>query len=125
MPTERGERRRSALLEAAAALLEEAGFRGRVAPRGRGGAGLPLASTTYYFASREQLVEEAVRHGAHRSVDAARARAAEVGPADASPERLAAAIVDLVAGDADEARLLTIYERYVQAGRHPRPCALT
>ena len=119
MPTERGERRRGALLEAAAELLEEEGFAAvshrAVAAR----AGLPLASTTYYFASREQLVEEAVRHGAHRSVDAARARAAEVGPADASPERLAAAIVDLVAGDADEARLLTIYERYVQAGRHP------
>jgi DNA-binding transcriptional regulator YbjK len=119
VPTERGERRRGALLEAAAALLEEQGFAAvshrAVAAR----AGLPLAATTYYFASREQLVEEAVRHGAERHLEAARARAAEIGFADAAPERLAAAIVDLVAGDADEARLLTIYERYVQAGRHP------
>lgn len=119
MPTERGERRRGALLEAAAALLEEEGFAAVTHRAVAARAGLPLASTTYYFASREQLVEEAVHHSADRYIGAARARAAGVGPADAPPERLAAAIVDLVAGDADEAQLLTIYERYIQAGRHP------
>lgn len=119
MPTERGERRRTALLEAAAALLEDEGFAAvshrAVATRAK----LPLAATTYYFSSREELVEEAVRHGAERYLEAARARAAAVGPADADPPRMARAVVDVVAGDADEARLLTVYERYVQAGRHP------
>jgi len=117
--TERGERRRSALLEAAAALLVEEGF-GAVSHRAVAArAGLPLAATTYYFSSREQLVEEAVQHMAEGYLEVARSRVERVGRSDATPARLARAIVDLVSGEAGEAQLLTIYERYVQAGRHP------
>src|SRR5690349_22935278 len=62
--TPKGERRRAALVEAAAELLVEGGFdavRHRaVAER----AGLPLASTTYYFDSLDELVTAAVElHG--------------------------------------------------------------
>src|SRR3954471_15740661 len=58
--TPKGERRRQALVEAATELLIESGFDGvrhrAVAER----AGLPLASTTYYFSSLEELVTAAV-----------------------------------------------------------------
>lgn len=119
MTTERGERRRLALLEAAAGLLVEEGF-GAVSHRAVATrAGLPLAATTYYFSSREQLVEQAVQHMAEGYLEVARARVERVGRRDATPGRLARVIVDLVSGEADEAQLLTIYERYVQAGRHP------
>ena len=57
--TPKGERRRYALVSAAAELLCEGGFdavRHRaVAQR----AGLPLASTTYYFSSLDDLIEKA------------------------------------------------------------------
>src|SRR5919202_4487206 len=58
--TPKGERRRYALVSAAADLLCEGGFEAvrhrAVAER----AGLPLASTTYYFSSLEELVTAAV-----------------------------------------------------------------
>lgn len=60
---ERSRERRDALLDAAIALFAESGKRGvthrAVATR----AGLPTASTTYYFASIDELVREALtRH---------------------------------------------------------------
>ena len=60
--TPKGERRRYALVSAAADLLREGGFeavRHRAVARR---AGLPLASTTYYFSSLDNLVENAVEH---------------------------------------------------------------
>src|SRR4051794_27277197 len=62
--TPKGERRRQALVEAAAELLIEGGFdavRHRaIAER----AGLPLSSTTYYFDSLDELIAAAVEHHA-------------------------------------------------------------
>ena len=64
MGTPKGERRRDALTAAAAELLGSGGFdavRHRAVAEK---AGLPLASTTYYFASLDELVTVAVeRHG--------------------------------------------------------------
>src|SRR6476646_2580810 len=62
--TPKGERRRDALTAAAAELLGSGGFdavRHRAVAEK---AGLPLASTTYYFGSLDELVTVAVeRHG--------------------------------------------------------------
>ena len=60
--TPKGERRRYALVSAAADLLCEGGFdavRHRAVARR---AGLPLASTTYYFSSLDDLIAKAVEH---------------------------------------------------------------
>ncbi|MFZ3306325.1 MAG: TetR family transcriptional regulator, partial [Mycobacterium sp.] len=60
--TPKGERRRYALVSAAAELLCEGGFeavRHRAVARR---AGLPLASTTYYFSSLDDLIASAVAH---------------------------------------------------------------
>ena len=60
--TPKGERRRYALVSAAAELLCEGGFdavRHRAVARR---AGLPLASTTYYFSSLDDLIAKAVEH---------------------------------------------------------------
>ena len=60
--TPKGERRRYALVNAAAELLREGGFeavRHRAVARR---AGLPLASTTYYFSSLDDLIASAVAH---------------------------------------------------------------
>ncbi|WP_280334686.1 TetR family transcriptional regulator, partial [Nocardia wallacei] len=78
--TPKGERRRQALVAAAAELLLEGGFdavRHRsVATR----ADLPLASTTYYFESLEDLIARAVEFSGNAELEAMRRRRAGGGP---------------------------------------------
>ncbi|MGH2910509.1 MAG: TetR/AcrR family transcriptional regulator [Solirubrobacteraceae bacterium] len=70
----RGQARRTALLEATLELLAEQGADALTHRRVAAHAGLPLASTTYWFESKEQLLTEALRYAAER--DEARLRAA-------------------------------------------------
>jgi DNA-binding transcriptional regulator YbjK len=121
--TPKGERRRQALVEAAAELLVERGFdavRHRaVAER----AELPLASTTYYFDSLDELVTAAVEH--HGRTELVRGTAL----LDALPTqpRGLDAVVDLVldqllgppGGDRDAELVLLRYERLVATFRRP------
>src|SRR3569833_488946 len=123
--TPKGERRRAALVEAAAKLLAEGGFdavRHRaVAER----AGLPLASTTYYFDSLEDLVTAAVEHHSNAELAAGRRRHEEL----ATRNRGVQATVDLVREmlrgpetddpEADAEAVLLRYERLVATGRRP------
>lgn len=102
-------------------MLVEEGFAGvshrAVATR----AGLPLAATTYYFASREELVAEAARHELSSRLAEVRAVVAGL-PEGRRPARTAAeAFVGvLLLGERDDARLLAHYEQFVAAGRHER-----
>lgn len=121
--TPKGERRRQSLVAAAAELLVEGGFdavRHRaVAER----AGLPLASTTYYFASLDELVTAAVEQYARVELDRGRALL-EALPAE---RRDLDSVVDLVldqllgppAGDQDAELVLLRYERLVATFRRP------
>jgi DNA-binding transcriptional regulator YbjK len=121
--TPRGQGRRDRLVQAACAILGERGFDalGHRAVAGR--AGLPLAATTYYFATLDDLIEAAAQAFGEPLMREARALAADLPPPPQPPDVVARLIVTLVVGDAERAdpvRLLTFYERYVQAGRHPR-----
>lgn len=114
----RGRRRRAALLDAAAALLAEGGF-GAVSHRAVADrAVLPLAATTYYFASRDDLAasafEKLVRDELTRIRQLLRDR-----PVGADPRSLATVLVRAMApADSAERRYqLALYELYVQAGR--------
>jgi DNA-binding transcriptional regulator YbjK len=121
--TPKGERRRQALVEAAAALLVEGGFEAvrhrAVAER----AGLPLASTTYYFGSLDDLISTAVEH--HARGELVRGRAL----LEALPEqpRDIDSVIDLVldqllgapAGEQDAELVLLRYERLVATFRRP------
>lgn len=121
--TPKGERRRQALVEAAAALLVEGGFEGlrhrAVAER----AGLPLASTTYYFDSLDELIAAAVEHHGRAELERGRALLAAL-PAKT---RDFDSVVDLVldqllgpsAGERDAELVLLRYERLVATGRRP------
>jgi DNA-binding transcriptional regulator YbjK len=121
--TPKGERRRQSLVAAAAALLVEGGFdavRHRaVAER----AGLPLASTTYYFDSLDDLITAAVEHYSRAELIRGRALLAAL-PAE---RRDLDAVVDLVldqllgppAGDLDAELVLLRYERLVATFRRP------
>ena len=115
----RGVQRRGALVEAAAGLLLEQGFTAishrAVAAR----AALPLASTTYYFDSADDLRDAALHHVA----ETWGARADAV--VDALPPRLdraaaARAVVGVIGADRPSPEVLLMYERYLEAGRHER-----
>ena len=56
----RGERRRQAILEAALRVIAERGVANTTHRAVAVEAGVPLASTTYYFASLDELLEEAL-----------------------------------------------------------------
>lgn len=122
--TPKGERRRLALVSAAADLLLEGGIdavRHRaVAAR----AGLPLASTTYYFESLGDLVACAVNQNAERELDLMRARVEGITPRRRGVEATADLIVDLLVGPAENGeggreQLIARYERFVASARHP------
>jgi DNA-binding transcriptional regulator YbjK len=121
--TAKGERRRQELVTAAAALLRSGGFDALRHRAVAEGAGLPLASTTYYFASLEDLVTAAVERTSRDELAEGRAQF------DALPEEaldtpeLAELVLDQLLGPESRegglAAVLLRYERLVGAGRRP------
>jgi len=121
--TPKGERRRYALISAAAELLREAGFeavRHRAVARR---AGLPLASTTYYFSSLDDLVAKAVEYICAVETAQLRARVDALPRRRRGAEAIADVLVDLLVGDADgeasSEELISRYERYIACARQP------
>lgn len=117
--TRKGERRRYALVTAAAELLCEGGFEAvrhrAVADR----AGLPLASTTYYFSSLEELVEQAVEYlGAVEGAEL-RERVQALSRRRRGAEAAADLLVDLLAADSTREQTISRYERYIACARNP------
>ncbi|WP_372667283.1 TetR/AcrR family transcriptional regulator [Amycolatopsis kentuckyensis] len=123
--TPKGERRRAALVEAAAKLLVEGGFdavRHRaVAER----AGLPLASTTYYFDSLEDLVAAAVEHHGQGELETGRRRLEELATRNRGVQATVELVLEMLLGpetddpEADAEAVLLRYERLVATGRRP------
>lgn len=115
--TPKGERRRHELVAAAAALLTEGGFdaiRHRaVAER----AGLPLASTTYYFDSLDELIEAAVEFNGRAELDDGRARLARMLAGE--PTDVIEFVLDQLVSDHDSQAVMLRYERLVGTGRRP------
>ncbi|MGB3351312.1 MAG: TetR family transcriptional regulator [Mycobacterium sp.] len=121
--TPKGERRRYALVSAAADLLCEGGFdavRHRAVARR---AGLPLASTTYYFSSLEDLIAKAVEHVGTREATELRDRVAVLSRRRRGAESTAEVLVDLLVGESPERvteQLISRYERLIACARQPR-----
>ncbi len=115
---DRSRRRREALLRATVELVSEGGAQSvthrAVAQR----AGVPLASTTYYFASVQQLIEEALKvHVAERvaEIQGLAVAVSEPGASAAQfAERLAEALVAAPPGV-----LVAQYQLYLEAARNP------
>lgn len=115
--TPKGERRRYALVSAAAELLGEGGFeavRHRAVARR---AGLPLASTTYYFSSLDDLIARAVEHIGMIEVAQLRARVSALSRQRRGPETTAVVLVDLLVGEMSSPglaeQLISRYERHI------------
>jgi DNA-binding transcriptional regulator YbjK len=65
----RGEARRAALLDAVLRIVTEVGVDAVTHRRVADVAGLPLASTTYWFESKEQMLTAALERAAERDID--------------------------------------------------------
>lgn len=121
--TPKGERRRQALVVAAAQLLTEGGFEAirhrAVAER----AELPLASTTYYFSSLDDLIAAAVEHAAQEELDTGRRRLAELTEAHRGTDTMIELMLDMLlgtrSGDGGAEQVLLRYERLVGSPRRP------
>ncbi|HET9126048.1 MAG TPA: TetR family transcriptional regulator [Solirubrobacteraceae bacterium] len=135
----RGPARRVALLEATLALLAEHGADALTHRRVAEHAGLPLASTTYWFDSKEHLLTEALRYAAER--DAARLRSAAESlitrceQEDSAPtaSEIVAVVLDPCHEEsrspdpraAERAALLATYALMLEAARRPALQALS
>jgi TetR/AcrR family transcriptional regulator, regulator of biofilm formation and stress response len=117
----RGTRRREAILRAALRVIGERGVGATTHRAIAEAAGVPVATTTYYFASLDELLEQALRLFVAEEV----ARLGELTQALAAagpvaPERAAAVFADEIAGfvphDPEQVAQL---ELYVEACRRP------
>ena len=117
--TPKGERRRFALVCAAADLLCEGGFEAVTHRAVADRAGLPLASTTYYFSSLEELIETAVDHLGTAEVTRLRKQVKDLPRRRRGAEAAADLLVDLLAGEPHREQLISRYERYIACARHP------
>ncbi len=132
--TPKGERRRFALVSAAADLLREGGFdavRHRAVARR---AGLPLASTTYYFSSLDELIAAAVEYIGMAEAAQMRNRVSSLSRRRRGAESTAEILVDLLMNNPDNPdnpdnadnpdksgtdQLISRYERYIACARQP------
>jgi DNA-binding transcriptional regulator YbjK len=116
---DRSRRRREALLRATIELLGETGAKSvthrAVAER----AGVPLASTTYYFASVQQLVEEALKlHVSERVTQLQGMAALALSATGASAQDIAKRLAEVLVA-APTPILMAQYQLYLEAGRNP------
>lgn len=83
-------------------------------------AGVPLAATTYYFPTKDDLIRCALADAATTAVESMRSALPQILSAR-SPDALAAALAAYYAGELDTSRscLMTLYELYAEAGRNP------
>jgi DNA-binding transcriptional regulator YbjK len=115
---ERSRTRRDLLLRAAMTLISEGGTRAVTHRAVAAQAGLPPASTTYYFDSIAQLTEEALRlHVAERvaELESLVASAAEGGR---TVEEIARRVADSLSSRAQDVTIGQ-FEVYLEAARHP------
>ena len=110
-------------MSAAAELLSEGGFeavRHRAVARR---AGLPLASTTYYFSSLDDLIARAVEHIGMIEVAQLRSQVNALSRRRRGPETTAEVLVDLLVGDVSgpglAEQLISRYERNIACTRLP------
>ncbi len=116
----RGAARRDALLDAVLRVVAEVGVDAVTHRRVAEVAGLPLASTTYWFESKEHLLTAALERAAERDIERLRAFLDEVPVPAADPLGLVVrAILGPIEGQASRGWLLATYALVLEAARRP------
>ncbi len=118
----RGAARREALLDAVLKVVAEVGVEAVTHRRVAEAAGLPLASTTYWFDSKEHLLTAALERAADRDIESLHAFLDETRDPTADPlATLVRAILGRPedSGQANRAWLLATYALMLEAARRP------
>jgi DNA-binding transcriptional regulator YbjK len=127
-PRPRGKARRDALLDAVIRIVAEVGVDAVTHRRVAEAADLPLASTTYWFDSKEHLVTAALERAADGDIARLRDFADNASGLDADPLRLAVgAILDPIEASDHACRgsLLATYALLLEGARRPALRAVT
>jgi TetR/AcrR family transcriptional regulator, regulator of biofilm formation and stress response len=118
----RGAARREALLDAVLEVVAEVGVDAVTHRRVAEVAGLPLASTTYWFESKEHLLTAALERAAERDIERLRAFLSDAPEPSADP---LATVVRAILGPIEESTqtcrtwLLATYALMLEAARRP------
>jgi TetR/AcrR family transcriptional regulator, regulator of biofilm formation and stress response len=121
-PRPRGEARREALLDAVLRVVAEVGADAVTHRRVAEVAELPLASTTYWFESKEQMLTEALEHAADRDIERLGGLLGDTAADTSDPLALAVgALLDPIEalGQTSRGRLLATYTLMLEAARRP------
>ena len=114
----RGERRRSAILAAALRVIAERGVAATTHRAVAEVAGVPTSTTTYYFKSLDELLDEALLLFVREEAERLRAVAAQLEGQPVAPAEVAHVLVDeLRAGRSKED--VAQFELYLEASRRP------
>lgn len=115
-----GAGRRAAILEATVRILVRGGLAAVTHRAVAREADVPLAATTYYFRSKEELLGEALATMVADEIARLGQRAAVMGEGLSSPGDSAAALAEVLFPDAEATRaLLAKFEVYLEAARRP------
>jgi DNA-binding transcriptional regulator YbjK len=112
---ERGIRRREELLRAALSVIGERGIGGATHRAIAEAAGVPVATTTYYFSSLDELLEEALRLFVREEVSTLAGVTAAIEEAHGS----ASDVIRAVAAGLRDASSAAQFDLYVEASRRP------
>ncbi|MCB9628217.1 MAG: TetR family transcriptional regulator [Sandaracinaceae bacterium] len=117
----RGEETRNAVLAATLRVLAREGTRGVTHRAVAAEAGTSLRATTYYFASREELLRESLRYYAETAGSRLAHLAKPIAPDDDLTSVAAGLLTDIVLSDLTEDRegLISEYELVLHVGRQP------
>ena len=112
--------RRGAILAATVRILTSDGLAAVTHRAVAREAGVPLAATTYYFSSKDELIGEALSVLVEDEIERLRNRARELGPGIRSPHDSAVAVAEVLFPDAEAVGgLLAKFEVYLEAARRP------
>lgn len=122
MPDEAPAGRRHEILSAALQIAGEQGIDAITHRAVADRAGIPLGSTTYYFASKEELIEDALRLAIEREIERIDERAEELSEGSRTPgawaDVFSAWLEEQMTGEARTA-LIAQYELQLEAARRP------
>lgn len=118
---QKGERRREEILRATLRLMGERGPDSVTHRAVAEEAGVPLSATTYYFASKEHLLEQALLLAAREETERLERLVDELAPLSLSPRQWAGAVAGQIAADVEEdpAKHVTLFELALEATRTP------
>lgn len=117
----KGARRREAILRATLQLVGEHGTDSVTHRAVAEKAGVPLSATTYYFSSKEELLEQTFTLAAREETERLERLVLDLAPRSLSVGEWAAAVGGQLAGDvaADPAKHVALFELGLEATRRP------